>query len=207
MSVCLDNVTSFLAPGFVPSQLASFCQPFFSLLSHYTRKVYQATSAQTILFQTDMSSLFWICSADFKSISAAIMQSTKATMEHFTFCKASNLLKLKAQSMLWLLTHARDVLQVHADTIGVLLPNLVQGLSTGASKDFQLATHMVLAQLCSRAVLSPALLKGESKFANKGTTQRSNSFAWVRPSESETLLRDNLRSSPSIAVPGYSHRT
>ncbi|KAK9866983.1 hypothetical protein WJX84_002095 [Apatococcus fuscideae] len=50
--------------------------------------------------------------------------------------------------------------EVHADTIGVLLPNLVQGLSTGASKDFQLATHMILAQLCSRAVLSPALLKG-----------------------------------------------
>lgn len=52
------------------------------------------------------------------------------------------------------------LVQVEADIIQVLLPNLVQGLSKDASHDFQMATHMILAQLCSHAVLSEALLKG-----------------------------------------------
>ncbi|KAK9825496.1 hypothetical protein WJX74_001182 [Apatococcus lobatus] len=50
--------------------------------------------------------------------------------------------------------------EVDADTINVLLPNIVQGLNTSASKDLQMATHMILAQLCSHAVLSSNLLRG-----------------------------------------------
>ena len=56
--------------------------------------------------------------------------------------------------------------QVNADTINVLLPNIVGGLSSNASKDFQMATHMVLAQLCSHAVLSAHLLKGQTVHPN-----------------------------------------
>ena len=52
------------------------------------------------------------------------------------------------------------LVQVDADVISILLPNIVQGLRKDATQDFQMATHMILAQLCSHAILSEALLKG-----------------------------------------------
>ncbi len=56
---------------------------------------------------------------------------------------------------------ASIVLQVEADTIRILLPNIIQGLSSDSSPDFQMANRMILAQLCSQSVLSESLLKGQ----------------------------------------------